>query len=100
MQFVILFAMQVLIGLFVVILLRKTMQIRKQVTHVVKEVEGYIAFITEETEEDEQVRDVVGLQYKREEGVYQNEQRKKKSELSKDDAQTQLIQAVLGEYFP
>ena len=100
MQFEILLAMQVLICLLILVLLRKIMQIRQQVSHVIKEVEGYIAFITEETEEEADEKVINDMQNKKEERIYQSEQGNKRTRLSKDDAQTKLIQSVLGEYFP
>ena len=97
MQFEILFVMQLVVCLLVLFLCRRIMQMRQQFDHVVKEVEGYIAFITEE---EAGVSTTHAVQQKEESENYQSHHEKKETRSFKDDAQTQLIQAVLGEYFP
>lgn len=83
-----LFLMQIVMGGILIILLIKMMQIKKQVEDVIKEIQGYIAFVTEEIEEEEPARKevqpkvVIG-----------------KSKESQDELQNKLIQSVLGEYF-
>lgn len=100
-QFEVLFLMQAGMGILMVIMLRKIVQIKKQINKVVKEVEEYITFITEEAEQEE-----VHQQANKLEESYETKNISKKSQNnyvkneSRDDAQTQLLQAVLGEYFP
>ena len=67
------------------IFLRKQMEMKKQIDEIVKEVTNYLSYITEETEEE----------LEKEKQMINTSQIKEKEE-----AQSRLIQAVLGEYFP
>lgn len=96
----ILFFLQIVTGAILIVLLYKLSKIRKQVDDIVSEVKGYIAFITEETEESVIESPNTEKRFNKEMNFSQSEQRKSYSKESKDDVQTQLIQAVLGEYFP
>lgn len=91
-----LFLMQIGMGIFMIIFLQKLLQMKKQMDEIIKEVTNYITFITENEEKDVQ------------EDVFFEKQKLKtdpkgakigsKKEL--ETAQNQLIQAVLGEFFP
>ena len=94
------FFMQIALIVLIITLLRKMLQMKKQVDEIIKEVQTYVAFITEETEDemnenvDKQIADRQNTSVK---NLKQNQTGK---EVDKDVAQTRLIQAVLGEYFP
>lgn len=83
-----LFLMQIVMGGILITLLIKMMQMKKQVDDVIKEIHGYITFVTEEVEEEIPVRketpskSILG-----------------KSKENQDELQNKLIQSVLGEYF-
>lgn len=83
----VLLLIQPVMGILMLIILHKVMQLKKQVNHIVKQVEDYVTYITSETEAEEQ----------------HQEQKKANILLKKDEkvdeAQSRLIQAVLGEYF-
>lgn len=79
------FFMQLMIGALMLIFLRKQMEMKKQMDEIIKEVTNYISYITEETEAEQEI----------ENSVIKTSQMKEKEE-----AQSRLIQAVLGEYFP
>ena len=100
MQFEIILGIQIMGSVLMLVLLSKMIQMKRQIEHVIKEVEGYIAFITEETEDKTDTNMADDVQYKKEEPVYQANLVSKLTKESKDTEQTQLIQAVLGEYFP
>lgn len=76
-----LFFMQLLLGIFMVILLQKLTQMKKQVDEIVREVNAYITYITEDVDEGARSE-------------------KRKENKQQEEHQNQLIQAVLGEYFP
>lgn len=92
-QLEVLFLMQLVIGILMVVFLQKLLQIKKQVDDIVREVKEYITFITEEEETDERV-------LKNESDYMEKTERKFVLKENKEEAQTKLIQAVLGEYFP
>ena len=79
------FFMQLMIGALMLIFLRKQMEMKKQMDEIIKEVTNYISYITEETEEELEI---------------ENQIIKRSHEKEKEEAQSRLIQAVLGEYFP
>lgn len=81
-------------GILLIILLQKITILKKQTDDIVKEVKAYVAYVTEETDEEtaepntrlqKQVLPVGG---------------KVQGMSSKEEAQNHIIQAVLGEYFP
>ena len=76
-----LFFTQLLLGIFMVILLQKLTQMKKQVDEIVREVNAYITYITENVDE----------------GTRSEKMKEKKH---KEELQNQLIQSVLGEFFP
>ena len=80
--------LQIAMGILMIIFLQKQRKIEKQIDGIVREVEGYISYVTNEEQELDKktVLDsqVVSLQNKK----------------KKDEEETRLIQAVLGEYFP
>ena len=76
-----LFFTQLLLGIFMVILLQKLTQMKKQVDEIVREVNAYITYITENVDE----------------GTRSEKMKEKKQ---KEELQNQLIQSVLGEFFP
>lgn len=71
-----LFLMQIAVGILLLILLHKMSRVKKQLDEITREVENYVAFVTEDPEEEKQGQ-----------------------AISMED-QNSLIQAVLGEYFP
>ena len=83
-----LFVLQLVIGIILIVVLRKIMQMKKQVDTVIEEVKNYIQFVTEEEQENPKQRDVV-----------QNHTYSKHSKAEKDEMDSKLIQVVLGEYF-
>ena len=78
-----LFVLQGLLGMFMLMLLHKINQIKKQMDMITKEVTQYLAFL----EEDEGAALLV-------------ENKKRELKVSKEEAQNHIIQAVLKEYFP
>ena len=72
-----LFLMQFLMGIMMFVLLQKITQMKKQVDEIIREVKDYVSYITE-SEETIKIEERTG----------------------KEAVQNQLIQAVLGEYFP
>lgn len=94
------FFVQLLISVLVIILLRKMTQMKKQVDEIIKEVKEYVTFITEMPEEeiDEKVNEQIT--YRQNSDVKNLKQNQTGKKMDKDEAQTRLIQAVLGEYFP
>lgn len=81
-----LFLMQIVMGILMMVFLQKLIQMKKQVDKITQEVSNYIAYVTEDIEENEEtVTD------------------EKHMEISKNDteeAKNRIIQAVLKEYFP
>lgn len=78
-----LFFIQLVMGILMLLFLRKLNQMKKQVDMVTKEVMNYISYVTEDIEKE-----------KDEEKLPQKHTKKEDEE-----AQNRLIQAVLGEYF-
>ena len=78
-----LFFIQLVMGILMLLFLRKLNQMKKQVDMVTKEVMNYISYVTEDIEKE------------------QNEEKSPQKLTKKEDeeAQNRLIQAVLGEYF-
>ena len=71
------FLMQYVMGIFMVLILQKLIQMKGQIDKITKEVNAYISFVTEDVEEE-----------------------KHSEKTGQEEAQTRLIQEVLGEYFP
>ena len=88
-----LFLIQIVMGILMIILLRKLTQMKKQMDKITQEVSNYITYVTEDIEDLEESKEVVT-----EEGSADI----KKSINKKDEAEakSRLIQAVLKEYFP
>lgn len=81
-----LFLMQIVMGILMMVFLQKLIQMKKQVDKITQEVSNYIAYVTEDIEENEETVT-----------------EEKHMEISKNDteeAKNRLIQAVLKEYFP
>lgn len=85
MRIELIFFMQLLLGALMLFFLRKQTEMKKQIDEIVKEVTNYLSYVTEETEEE----------LEKEKQMINTSQIKEKEE-----AQSRLIQAVLGEYFP
>lgn len=86
MHFEWLFLMQIVMGILMMVFLQKLTQMKKQVDKITQEVSNYIAYVTEDIEENEETVT-----------------EEKHMEISKNDteeAKNRLIQAVLKEYFP
>ena len=81
-----LFLMQCLLGIFMMIFLHKMNQIKKQIDTITKEVTQYLVFLEEDMEEETFIKNSESGEYK--------------AEISQEEAQNHLIQAVLKEYFP
>ena len=81
-----LFLMQIVMGILMMVFLQKLIQMKKQVDKITQEVSNYIAYVTEDIEENEETMT-----------------EEKHMEISKNDteeAKNRIIQAVLKEYFP
>lgn len=81
-----LFLMQIVMGILMMVFLQKLTKMKKQVDKITQEVSNYIAYVTEDIEENEETVT-----------------EEKHMEISKNDteeAKNRLIQAVLKEYFP
>lgn len=78
-----LFLMQLVMGILMLVFLRKINQMKKQIDLITKEVMNYISYVTEEVEEEE----------------FKEKIPEKHSKKEEEEAQNRLIQAVLGEYF-
>lgn len=91
-----LFLMQIGMGILMFIFLQKLLQMKKQVDEIIKEITNYIAFLMENEEKDPK-EDVFFEEQNVKTGL-----KKSKIESAKEleTAQNQLIQAVLGEFFP
>lgn len=74
----ILFFTQICVGILMIVFLLKITQIKQQLDDIIKEVNDYIEFLTEDVREEP----------------------KTKKEKKDTEAQSQLIHAVLREYFP
>ena len=85
--------MEVPMGVLMFIFLRKQIQMKKQLDHIVEEVLNYITYVTEQSDEIEEKREE-----KKEKNFFEEEKRVEKKK--DDDAQNRLIQAILKEYFP
>ena len=86
MHFEWLFLMQIVMGILMMVFLQKLTQMKKQVDKITQEVSNYIAYVTEDIEENEETVT-----------------EEKHMEISKNDTEEEknrLIQAVLKEYFP
>ena len=100
MKFEILFITQMILGIIMFVLWIQFMQMKRMVEKIIKEIEAYISFVTEEAEvEDVSIEKNIKKSLT-DEKVLAPENKRINKRQSKDDAQTQLIQAVLGEYFP
>ena len=80
---------QLLVGILLLILLRKTITLKKQIVQVIREVTEYLNYISEEESRgiEEIERPIAGS-------------KTTPSKRVKDEAQNRLIQSVLQEYFP
>lgn len=81
-----LFLLQIVMGILMMIILHKTNKTEKQIDEITKEVKCYISFVTED------IADVTKEN--------NNIEEKKLFFEEKEDIESSLIQAVLGEYFP
>ena len=81
-----LFLIQIGIGIIMIISLQKITQLKTKVDDITKEVENYIAFLTEDVSEER-------IQT-------ESKQRKISKSVQMEESKNQLIQAVLKEYFP
>ena len=78
------FCMQLIMSVCMIFVLYKLIEMKKKIDHVTKEVMDYILYIMEEEESPKNESIVI----------------KERFENGKEEVQNQLIQAVLGEYFP
>jgi len=88
------FVLQIAIGLVILllmlILLHKINRVKIQMDNIIKEVQSYVDYITQENENTKEIE---------EPGVIKKELQSKSTE-KKEVAQNHLIQSVLREYFP
>lgn len=89
------FLMQFFIGILMIVFLQKLNEMKKQIDDITKEVMNYISYVTEDLEGEISVDRGSENNSKR-----TTEIKKKNAKIEKEDAQNQLIQAILGEYFP
>lgn len=94
-QLYLLLFMQTMWGVGLLVLLQKMSGMKKQVDEVTKEVKNYISFVIEDEEGKELDNSLVNA-YEEDTSSIQSHKMKQKS----DEAQSSLIQAVLGEFFP
>lgn len=76
--------LQFIIGSLMLLLLHNQMKMYRQLNEIAKEVTTYIAYITEDIEAEN----------------VENASNIKRKEIRNEEAQNQLIQAVLREFFP
>ena len=74
---------QCLMGILMLICLQKITRLKKQIDLITKEVKQYLAFLEEDMEEE-----------------HFPQKREGSEKISKDEAESHLIQAVLTEFFP
>ena len=84
---------QMIIGIFVILSLRKTLQMKRALDEIIKEIKEYVTFIIDEEEKEQKKQSMF------QEDVKNLKQNQKSKKMVKDEAQTRLIQAVLSEYF-
>ncbi len=94
-QLYLLLFMQTIWGVGLLVLLQRMSGIKKQVDEVTKEVKNYISFVMED-EGDKTLDNSFVNAYEEDISSIQSHKLKQKS----DEAQSSLIQAVLGEIFP
>lgn len=98
MQLEVLFVLQLMLTVLVIILLIKLVQLKKVVTQTVEDVKGYITFITEDINEETteiSAHSEENIIYKT--GLSDVSQKKARCN---EKTQSQIIHAVLQEYFP
>ena len=79
-----LFFMQLLMGILMLAALQKLIELQKKIDEITKEVMGYISYVTNDMEEEqEKAKGMVAVE----------------NRSDKEEAQSRLIQAVLGDYF-
>ena len=91
-----LFFTQIILTILMIIFLQKLLQMKKQVDEIIKEITNYIAYVTENEEESAYSDVFFEKQNQGNEEIQRIIGEKKELET----AQNQLIQAVLGEFFP
>lgn len=96
-EFGVLFLSQMITGIIVFIVFMQFIQMKKKVEKIIKEIEGYILLVTEEVQEENIETNI--KKSLTEDNVSLREKNRTNKHQSQEDAQTQLIQAVLGEYF-
>ncbi len=90
--------MDVFIGVLMLIILLRQNQMKKKIDAVIKEVEDYISFITENPEEENDRTDIE--ERENWEKTTGSNSRQKSGKYNQEVSQNRLIQEVLGEYFP
>ena len=90
-----LFIMQLAMGVAMIVLLQKLMQMKRQIDEVTREVMNYISYITEEMEKEDLEEDYLT---KKEVSTEKRASEGRKG-VENAEAQNHLIQAVLGDYF-
>lgn len=101
---IVLFLAIAVMGILLIVLLHKITILKKQTDDIVEEVKAYVAFVTADPDTD-----VEGINKNMKESPNENLHRlgqaqyvagKERKQASRDEMESHLIQAVLGEYFP
>lgn len=91
------FVLQLAMVVLMIIFLQRINRIKKQMDGVIKEVETYISFITEEEEKQQLTTESAT---RAENNIGNIISGKINGKNKKEEEQNRLIQSVLGEYFP
>ena len=91
------FALQLAMGILMIIFLQRINRIKKQMNSVIKEVENYISFIMDDDEKQQITKERMTKIENSTGGVISG---KRSGKNKKEEEQNRLIQSVLGEYFP
>ncbi len=89
------FLLQVAMGIIMIIFLQKINRVQKQIDGIVKEVQAYVDFVTE----DDAVSDI-SVEASVKLADAERKSIRNVAQKEKEEEQNHLIQSVLGEYFP
>lgn len=100
-QVELLFIMQVIMTALLIVLMYRLSQMKRKVEKIINEVQEYINFITEEVAEESLAEASNGASdFYEKRNLFEESKTKALPKEDREEAQTRLIQAVLGEYFP
>ena len=87
--------MDIIVGIIMIIFLQKINRVQKQIDGIVKEVQAYVDFVTE----DDAVSDI-SVEASVKLADAERKSIRNVAQKEKEEEQNHLIQSVLGEYFP